>query len=602
VSLKRLLSGNEAVARGAWEAGVRVAAGYPGTPSTEVLEALAPFPGIYAEWAPNEKVALDVAIGAAYAGARAMAVMKHVGLNVAADSLFYASITGIEAGLVIVVADDPGMHSSQGEQDTRRYAKFARLPCLEPSDSQEAKDMVPLALALSEEFDTPVLLRLTTRLSHSHSVVELGPDRPDSGEEGRSYRIDPAKYVMAPANARQRRPVMDEHIRGLAARAEALAVNRVEMRDRAVGVVTDGIAYQYVREALPEASVLRLGMSHPVPAGMLRAFSEQVERLVVVEELDPVIEEEIRLLGIRCEGKSLFPSVGEFGPDTVRSGAVSAGLLSEAALPQRVSLTLPPLPPRPPLLCPGCPHRGVFAIARKLRLVVNGDIGCYTLGYLPPLGAMHTTGCMGASIGQAHGVRKAGVREKNVAIIGDSTFFHSGIPALMNVVWNGSNTVTIIVDNRTTAMTGHQPNPGTGSTLQGNEAPAVALEPLLRAIGISRVVTVDPYDLAQVEAALRECTGANEPSVVISRRACALLPEVRRSYQPLRVDPERCVACGACRRVGCPAIVKSSLLYERTGRQKTAIDPLLCTGCEICAQVCPANAILFRAQLAGEVG
>ncbi len=599
--MRRLLSGNEALARGAWEAGVRVAAGYPGTPSTEVLETFAPMPGVYAEWCPNEKVALDVAIGAAYAGSRAMAVMKHVGLNVAADSLFYSAITGNEAGLVIVVADDPGMHSSQGEQDTRRYAKFARVPCLEPSDSQEAKDMVPLALALSEEFDTPVLLRLTTRIAHSHSVVELGPDRAAARDEVPSYRTDAAKYVMAPANARRRRPLMDEHILHLAERAESLDVNRVEMRDRAIGIVTNGVAYQYVREVFPTASVLRLGMSYPIPAEMVRAFGREVDRLLVVEELDPAIEEEIRLLGIACEGKSIFPAMGEFSPETVRSAAVRAGLLPEASLPERTSLDLPPLPARPPLLCPGCPHRGVFAITRKLKLVVNGDIGCYTLGYLPPLGAMHTTGCMGASIGQAHGVGKAGIREKNVAVIGDSTFFHSGIPALLNVAYNHSDTVTIIVDNRTTAMTGHQPNPGTGSTLQGQEAPPIDLEPLVRALGIPNVVTVDPYDLARVEAALRASTQASGPAVVISRRACALLPEARRAYRALRVEAAKCVACGACRRLGCPAIVKSAVVVDKTGRQTTAIDPFLCTGCEVCAQVCPVNAILFRTQLGEEV-
>lgn len=590
--MKQLLSGNEAVARGAWEAGIRVAAGYPGTPSTEILETLAPMPGVYAEWCPNEKVALDVAIGAAYAGARSMAVMKHVGLNVAADSLFYVAVTGLEAGLVIVVADDPGLHSSQGEQDTRRFAKFARVPCLEPSDSQEAKEMVPLALALSEEYDTPVLLRLTTRIAHSHSIVALGRDRSATAPgEAPSYRVDAAKYVMAPANARRRRPIMEERVRRLAERAEALYVNRLEWRDRSLGIVTNGAAYQYVREVLPDASVLRLGLTYPLPAEMVRDFARQVGRLVVVEELDPVVEEEIRLLGIACEGKSIFPLIGELSPDAVRSAAVATGLLAPEALPERLTLDLPALPPRPPLLCPGCPHRGIFAVARKLRLVVNGDIGCYTLGYLPPLGALHTTGCMGASIGQAHGVGKAGVREQNVAIIGDSTFFHSGIPALLNVAYNRSNTVTIIVDNRTTAMTGHQPNPGTGITLQQQETGAVELEPLVRALGIERVVTVDPYDLAAVEAALRAGLTAGEPAVVISRRACALLPEQRRAYHALAVDADKCLACGACRRLGCPALVKSDLVHARTGRPKTAIDPLLCTGCGICAQVCSAAAI-----------
>lgn len=600
--MRRLLSGNEAVARGAWESGVRVAAGYPGTPSTEILETFAPMPGVYAEWSPNEKVALDVAIGAAYAGSRSMAVMKHVGLNVAADSFFYAAMTGLEAGMVIVVADDPGMHSSQGEQDTRRYAKFARVPCLEPSDSQEAKDMAGLALALSEEYDTPVILRMTTRVSHSHSVVELGPERsePDDAEPP-PYRVDPAKYVMAPANARRRHPIMEERVQRLAAAANGLAVNRVEMGDPSLGIVTAGIAYQYAREVFPDASFLRLGMTYPLPPDLARAFASRVGRLIVVEELDPVIEEELGLMGIDCAGKSIFPAVGELSPQAVRQAAIDAGLLGTDAAPDRLHLELPPLPARPPLLCPGCPHRGVFVVARKLKLVVSGDIGCYTLGYLPPLGALHTTGCMGASIGQAHGASVAGIREPHVAVIGDSTFFHTGIPALLNVAYNRSNTITIIVDNRTTAMTGHQPHPGTGSTLQTRDTPPVEIEPLVRALGIRHVFTVDPYNLAQVEEALRECGALEEPSVVISRRECALLPEVRRTYRPLRIDADRCLACGACRRVGCPAIFKSDEVYEKTGRPKSAIDPLLCTGCEICAQVCTVNAILTREQVAEEV-
>ena len=465
--MRRLLSGNEALARGAWEAGVRVAAGYPGTPSTEILETLAPMPGVYAEWSPNEKVAFDVAVGAAYAGSRSMAVMKHVGLNVAADAFFYAAITGLEAGMVVVVADDPGMHSSQGEQDSRRYSKFARVPCLEPSDSQEAKDMVRAALDLSEEFDTPVLLRMTTRISHSHGVVELGADREDPlAGAPPAYRVDPAKYVMVPANARKRHPVMEERIRRLAAHAETYALNRVEMGDRRLGIVTNSIAYQYAREVFSEASFLRLGMTYPLPKGLIAEFARQVDRLIVIEELDPAIEEEIRLMGIPCEGKSIFPLEGELSPELVRDRAIAAGLLPVEALPERVAVEIPALPARPPILCPGCPHRGVFSIARKLKLVVNGDIGCYTLGFLPPLSALHSCGCMGASIGVAHGVRKAGIAQKNMAVIGDSTFFHSGIPALLNAAYNRSDTITVILDNRTTAMTGHQQHPGTGLTLQ----------------------------------------------------------------------------------------------------------------------------------------
>lgn len=601
--MKRLLSGNEALARGAWEAGVRVAAGYPGTPSTEILETLAPMPGVYAEWSPNEKVTLDVAVGAAYAEARSLAVMKHVGLNVAADSLFYASITGLEAGLVIICADDPGMHSSQGEQDSRRYAKFARLPCLEPTDSQEAKDMVSLALDLSERFDTPVLLRTTTRISHSYGIVELHPERDFSQiPEKPAYKIDPVKYVMVPANARQRHPVMERRIAQIAEYANDFACNQVEYRERHLGIVAHGVAYQYAKEVFPQASFCKLGMTYPLPAKLIADFASKVERLIVVEELDPVIEEELKLAGISCEGKSIFPLVGELSPEVVRESAIAASLLPESSRPARVHLERPPLSPRPPvlLLCPGCPHRGVFVVLCKLKVVVNGDIGCYTLGFLPPLTALHTCGCMGASVGVAHGVNKAGIQQKNVAVIGDSTFFHSGIPALLNVAYNRGNVVTIILDNRTTAMTGHQQHPGTSYTLQQRETAAIDLESLVRALGIQHVHVVDPFDVAKLESVLSQCLACDEPSVVIAQRECALLPRARGAYMPLRIDSTKCIACGTCRRIGCPAISKSDELYPKNARPKSKIDPLLCTGCEVCAQVCPANAILFRAQLQKE--
>jgi len=600
--VRRFLSGNEAVAWGAWESGVRVAAAYPGTPSTEILEAFAPMPSIYAEWSPNEKVALDVAVGAAYAGSRAMAVMKHVGLNVAADSYFYASMTGMEAGLVIVSADDPSMHSSQNEQDNRHYAKFARVPCLDPADSQEAHDWVGVALDISEQFDTPVLLRLTTRISHSYGVVNLNGTRPpDERTENPEYHIDTSKYVMVPGNARRRHPILEERVRRLAQFAESFEHNRVELKDRALGIVCNGVAYQYAREVFPEASVLKLGMTYPVPATLLRQFASQVERLIVIEELDPFLEEEIRLLGIPVEGKSIFPACGELNPDIVRESSIKAGLLPATASVPKAQPDKGPLPPRPPILCPGCPHRGVFYITNKLKLVVNGDIGCYTLAFLPPLGALHTCGCMGASIGVAHGVSKAGIAQHNIAVLGDSTFFHTGMPALLNVAYNKSSTVTIILDNRTTAMTGHQANPGTGRTLQGQETSEVQFEALARAMGIERVHTVDSYDLAEVEAALKDCLEADGPAVIVARRACSLMPEVRREWIPLRVDEARCNGCGLCFRVGCPAVVKSDVLDEKTGRPKARIDPLLCTGCEICAQVCARRAILFRSQLTSEV-
>ena len=602
--MKELLSGNEAVARGGYEAGVRVAAAYPGTPSTEILENLARYNdrngGVYSEWAPNEKVALDVAIGAAYAGSRAMAVMKHVGLNVAADAFFYASMTGMEAGLVVVCADDPNMHSSQNEQDNRHYAKFARVPCLEPSDSQEAKDLVSVALDMSEQFDGPVMLRLTTRISHSDTLVELGERTSEERAEPPEYRIDRIKYVMVPGNARRRHPVIEERIRQVKEFAETFPYNRVEMRDTSLGIVSSGVAYQYAKEVFPDASFLKLGMTYPLPERMIRDFAAQVERLIVVEELDPFIEDEIRLMGIPVEGKSIFPLCGELDASVVRQSAIEAGLLPASAAVEVRQPDTKGLPMRPPILCPGCPHRGVFLMTNKLKLVVNGDIGCYTLGFLPPLSALHTCGCMGASIGQAHGVSKAGIAQKNVAVIGDSTFFHTGIPALLNVAYNQSDTVVVILDNRTTAMTGHQQHPGTGKTLMGQPTYAVEFEDLARAMGIQQVHTVDPYDLQEVETALRDCLEGEGPAVVISRRECALLPDARMEWMALEVNEERCNGCGLCFQVGCPAIFKSDQLDAKTQRPIAWIDPLLCTGCEICAQVCARKAILFRKEMTKE--
>lgn len=598
---RELLSGNEAVARGAYEAGVQVAAAYPGTPSTEILENLAGYDAVYCEWSPNEKVALDVVIGAAYAGRRAMAVMKHVGLNVAADAFFYASMTGMEAGLVVVSADDPNMYSSQNEQDNRRYAKFARVPCLEPRDSQEAKDMVGVALDISERFDGPVMLRLTTRISHSDTLAELGGRTAAEPAEPPEYHVDRAKYVMVPGNARRRHPVIEERTRRIETFAETFPCNQVEMGDTSLGIVTAGVAYQYAREVFPDASVLRLGMTYPLPERTIRDFASQVDRLIVVEELDPFIEEEIRLMDIPVEGKDIFPICGELDPTVVRERAVEAGLLkASAAMETGQPEEIAELPARPPLLCPGCPHRGVFVTTNKLGLLVNGDIGCYTLGFLPPLSALHTCGCMGASVGVAHGVSKAGIAQEHVAVIGDSTFFHTGMPALLNVAYNQSDTVVIILDNHTTAMTGHQQHPGTGTTLMGRSVPEVGFEALARAMGIQRVHTVDPYDLEAMETALRDGLESEGPAVIVSRRECALLPEAREQWMTLAVDEERCNGCGLCFRVGCPAIVESGRLDDGTGRAKARIDPLLCTGCEICAQVCPREAILFRDEMEKE--
>jgi len=594
VKVKAILSGNEAIARGAWEAGVAVASAYPGTPSTEILENLATYSGVYAEWAPNEKVAVDVAAGAAYNGRRAMATMKHVGLNVAADSFFYIALTGAEAGLVIISADDPGMHSSQNEQDSRNYAKFARVPCLDPSDSQEAKDMVMAAFDLSEQFDTPVLVRMTTRVAHSSSVVELG-ERVEHGRRVEQFPRNMQKYVALPAIARRLHVIQEERMNKLADFAETFAFNRMEMGSPDLGIVSSGVAYQYAREVFPTASFLKLGMSYPMPRRMIADFARQVKRLIVIEEGDPFLEEGIRLLGIAAEGKAIFPLCGELSVQVVRDSAVAAGLLPESDKVRRVAVETGPLPPRPPVLCPGCPHRPVFAVLRKLKMPVMGDIGCYTLGALPPLSTIHTTGCMGAGIGVAHGADKAGDgQERFVAVIGDSTFFHTGLPALLNVAYNRSRVITVIMDNRVTAMTGHQHNPGTGQTLQGQPTHEVELEPLVRAMGVQNVYTVDSYQVNEVERVFRECLAFDGPSVIITRRECALLPMVRKQYVALRVNPEKCVACGTCLRTGCPALTLSDEVYEKTGKYKTRIDPLLCTGCEVCAQVCPKGAILFR--------
>ncbi len=603
----RMLSGDEAVARGAWEAGVAVASAYPGTPSTEILEEFARFPNVYAEWATNEKVAVDVAIGAAYAGRRALATMKHVGLNVAADSFMYASMTGIEAGLVIVTADDPAMHSSQNEQDNRTFAKFARVPCLEPSDSQEAKDLTVAAFELSERFDTPVLLRLTTRVCHSTSAVELETgklkldDSDDSDQLPASsfqqpvskFPRNPAKYVMVPGNAIKRHPVIEARIRAVAEYAEACPFNRVEPGDRALGIITCGVSYQYAREVFPTASVLKLGMTWPLPERLIRDFAASVDRLIVIEELDPFVEEAVRLMGIPCEGKSIFPLVGEFDPRVVRESAIHFGLLPGDLHVALTGVDVGQLPARPPVLCPGCPHRGAFYVLNKLKAPVNGDIGCYTLGLIAPLSAIHTCGCMGAGIAVAHGAAKAGSPEHHVAVIGDSTFFHTGIPALANVVYNQSPVTTIIMDNRVTGMTGQQENPGSGHTLQGRPAPRIELEPLVRALGVRHVRTVPAYHVEEIEKTLREYLKLDEPTVLITEEECALLPSARKRWVPLEVL-DNCNGCALCFRIGCPAILKSDELDEKTQRPKALIDASLCTGCEVCAQVCPRDAIKFR--------
>ncbi len=618
--MKQLLSGNAALARGAWEAGAMVAAGYPGTPSTEILEHFARYPGVYAEWSPNEKVALDVAIGAAYAGRRAFATMKHVGLNVAADAFMYVAMTGIEGGLVIISADDPAMHSSQNEQDNRMYAKFARIPCLEPASSQAARDQMLDAFAISEQFDTPVMLRVTTRICHSTSEVILGNPPPRTGLDEAAppaprFPRNPGKYVMVPGNAVKRHPVIEDRLRRIATFAETYPGNVMVPGSSGLGIITTGISYQYAREVFPDAAILHLGMSWPLPAHMIRNFAASVNRLIVMEELDPFVEEGVRLLGVTLapdhpeatgksvEGKSIFPIIGEFSPRIIREHAIAAGLLPASAHIATPDLTSNNLPPRPPVLCAGCPHRSSFYMLHKLKVPVNGDIGCYSLGFAPPLSAMHTLGCMGAGISVAHGASKAGSPERHVAVIGDSTFFHSGIPALLNVVYHHSPVVTIILDNRVTAMTGHQGTPATGDTLQpgqihtdpstGQPTP-IAIEPIVRALGIQHVQTIDAFAVDAIEATLRVFLQLNAPSVLIALQPCALEAAGRARWRPLQVAADQCNGCTLCFRLGCPAILKSDELDAHTQRPKAIIDPTQCTGCEVCSQICPRDAISFR--------
>lgn len=578
--MKKLLSGNEAFAYGAYLAGVQVAAAYPGTPSTEIVKTCAEYDSIYAEWSPNEKVSLDVAIGAAYAGRRALCAMKHVGMNVAADSLFYASYTGLKGGLVIINADDPGMHSSQNEQDNRNYAKFAKVPMLEPSDSEEAKNYVRIALELSEQFDTPVMIRTTTRLSHSRTLVEKDESRrviPDP--EIQAYERNIPKFVMVPANARRRHPVVEERLRNIAALAENFEINKIEPGDDEIGIITSGVVYQYAREVFPTATVLKLGMVWPLPKQLILDFAKRVKKLVVIEELDPFIEEHVRLLGLDCVGKDVYPVMGEFNPSLIREVSYKAALITEA--PAEVSAASIDLPIRPPMLCPGCGHRGLFYALKRLNAAVFGDIGCYTLGAAPPLAAMHTTGCMGAGFGVVHGVNKVGVKDRTVAILGDSTFFHSGIHPMINVLYNKGVSTLIITDNRITAMTGHQDNPGTGKTLLGEPTERINIEAVVRGLGAQRVEVVNPYEFDNVMKVLKECIESGEPSVVIARYPCVL--NVKEKHPVPTVDPEACTNCGTCLKIGCPPLVKTE--------EHVVIDNILCNGCGLCGKICPANAI-----------
>ena len=566
----RLMLGNEAIAQGAWEAGVRVVSSYPGTPSTEITEALAKYSEVNVQWAPNEKVAAEVAFGASMAGARAMTCMKHVGVNVAADPIFTAAYTGVNGGMVICCADDPAMHSSQNEQDSRYYARAAHLPMLEPSDSQECKDFAKLAFQLSEELDTPVFVRLTTRIAHARSVVAVA-DRDDVALK--PYQKDPMKYVMMPGMARKRHIHVEQRETFLEQASNQMPINVVKLRDASLGVITSGVCYQYVRDALPNASTLKLGMVYPLPMKLIADFASRVDRLIVVEELEGLIEKDIRTAGIACEGKSLTGIQGELSVERLQTAVLGT------AAPDMDTASLPA---RPPVLCPGCPHRGVFYTINRLGLRVMGDIGCYTLAALPPLSAMDACLCMGASIGMAGGAERAqgkAFSKGTVAVLGDSTFLHSGITSLIDAVYNQESITVLILDNRITGMTGHQQNPASGKDIHGNPAPAVDLVKLCQGCGVERITIVDPFDLKAMETALREETAQEKVSVIIAQRPCALLDKT--NTPPYTI--EGCKNCGACMKLSCPAI-------ERREKQ-VIINPALCIGCGMCAQVCPFHAI-----------
>jgi indolepyruvate ferredoxin oxidoreductase alpha subunit len=590
-----LMSGNEAIARGAYECGVRFASAYPGTPSTEIIEEFAKYEGVYAEWSPNEKVAMEVGIGAALAGAKAIVVMKHVGVNVAADPLFTVSYTGTNGALVIVSADDPSLHSSQNEQDNRNYAKFAKLPMLEPSDSDEARRFVKLAVEISETFDTPVFLRSTTRVSHSKSVVH--PEEPWALADSTGIRFDAAKYVMVPANARVRRVVVEERMKKLKAFAEQFPENRIEIDDPEIGIITAGMPYNYAKDVFPRYSYLKLGMVHPLPEKLIREFARRVKRVYVVEELDPFLEEQLRAMGVPVIGKALFPYTNEFDPGVI---AAALGEPKKALQPSATAAA----PPRPPNLCPGCPHRGLFYVLGKSKAFVAGDIGCYTLSFMKPLEGLHSCICMGASIGMAHGMSKAlgeKGRGKVVGVIGDSTFVHSGITPLLNAAYNRSDVLVVICDNRTTAMTGMQEHPATGFTLMGEKTRRLDLVALVKALGITSVHKVDPYDLKATEKIIKQELAAAGPSVVISDRACVLFKRDKtEAGKPVRGDADRCTGCRACLGLGCPAIAWHKIDAQQTGDPTTppkrrkgiaVIDASLCNGCSVCLQLCKCGAI-----------
>lgn len=571
------LSGNEAVAQGAWEAGVKVATAYPGTPSTEILESISKFKEVKAQWSVNEKVAMEIALGASFAGARALTAMKHVGLNVAADPFFSASYIGVTGGFVIVSCDDPEMHSSQNEQDNRYYAKMAKIPMLEPSDSAEAKEFTKLAYEISEKYDTPVLLRLTTRISHSKSLVKLG-QRQEIPVKG--YQKDFAKRVLLPSNARKRHVFVEKRMIELKKFSESFPYNRIENGSKKLGIISSSVAYTYAREVFEGMSFLKLSMSYPLPEKLIKRFAEMVDEIIVIEELDPFLEEQIKAIGIKVLGKEKIPIIGELNPQIIRD---AFGIPYEKKEYEWIEI-----PPRPPALCPGCPHTPVYYNLMLLKTIVTGDIGCYTLAALPPLSTTDSCVDMGASIGNAFGIEIALKNEEKkprvVATIGDSTFYHSGITPLIDIVYNKGVTTVIILDNSTTAMTGHQDHPGTGRTLQGDESPVIDLEALIRGIGIKHVYVVDPYEVKNLKEIINREIRRTEPSVIIARRPCVLHKKFKGvQFSPVRVDAELCTSCMLCIRLGCPSI---SMKNDRA-----IIDEITCTGCGVCLEICPPSAI-----------
>ncbi|MCI9589840.1 MAG: indolepyruvate ferredoxin oxidoreductase subunit alpha [Lachnospiraceae bacterium] len=574
MSEKKIMLGNEAYARGAWEAGVKVSAAYPGTPSTEISENLAKYSEVYAEWSPNEKVAAEVAIGASISGVRALASMKHVGLNVAADPLYTAAYTGVGGGLVLIVADDPGMYSSQNEQDTRMIGRAANVPVLEPSDSQEAKDFVKLAYDISEKYDTPVIVRSTTRLSHSQGVVTL---EERIVPEDKPYERNPAKYVMMPGNAKGRHLVVEDRMKKLSEDASSLSVNRAEYQELSVGFITSGIPYQYVKEAMPEASVLKLGMVHPLPRKLIEEFASKVDKLYIFEELEPVFEEQIKSWGIKAQGKEIFTLQGEYSANLIRTRVLGEAI--EAAEAAKV-------PARPPILCPGCPHRSVYSVLNRLKIHAAGDIGCYTLGAVAPLNVVDTTICMGASISSLHGMEKAKGREyiKNwVAVIGDSTFLHTGVNSLMNMVYNKSAGTVMILDNSTTGMTGHQDHAATGKTLKGETTYAINLYHLCKAMGIEHVYEVNAFDTDALTELVKRETARDQVSVIITKSPCVLLKGVTFENKCREIS-DKCKKCGQCLKPGCPALTKNA-----DGTIK--INAAMCNGCGLCRKLCKFDAI-----------